>query len=269
MPKLLKTQQPNPAQKEGSSLKASNGAHKDGEAFLRADHRRVEALFDQFKTAEDAAQKRVLVESICAELVMHAWLEESVFYPACREKKVESDLLDEAQVEHDSLKVLIGDLMTQDSGSPFYDAKVTVLSEHVKHHVAEEEKPRDGILSQARRAAVDMAALGELLQQRRHELVDTADEGFLQPMLHAIRNQASRDGQERFVQDEGRGRFSGRYTREQDQETGGRQFGPDGNGGLHYPYNDGRISGENDRDRASDSRRHSEAAHKRSQNRDE
>ena len=37
--------------------------------------------------------------------------------------------------------MLIADVMTESSDDAFYDAKVTVLSEYIRHHVAEEEEP--------------------------------------------------------------------------------------------------------------------------------
>src|SRR6185295_19636682 len=98
-------------------------------------------------------------------------LEEEIFYPACREKKIEDELLDEAQVEHDGAKIIIAELIAGSPGDEYYDAKVTVLSEYIKHHVGEEEKPSDGIFAKARKAGVDMKALGSRLQARKAELL--------------------------------------------------------------------------------------------------
>lgn len=224
----------------------AQSARKDCEALLKEDHRKVEGLFRQCESAGSRAKPQ-LVKNICTELVLHSRLEETVFYPACREKNVEGKLLDEAQVEHDSLKVLIGDLMAQAPESPYYDAKIKVLAEYVKHHVAEEEKPKEGIFARAREAGVDMVAIGKQLEKRKQELVEDAGaEGISQPPLRALRLQPDvfnanrkefdmarqfdrdRDDRGRWPEDEGRGRFSGRYTREQDDQTGGRQFGPGG-----------------------------------------
>src|SRR4051812_31314265 len=78
----------------------------DAASLLKDDHRKVEQLFARFEQSEDNGQKQQLVKKICMELIVHTLLEEEIFYPACREKGVESDLLDEAQVEHDGSKVL-------------------------------------------------------------------------------------------------------------------------------------------------------------------
>jgi hypothetical protein len=61
----------------------------------------------------------------------------------------------------------------------FYDAKVKVLSEEVKHHVGEEEKPKEGMFAQARDADVDLVALRDQLMARKQELLAIADGGEL------------------------------------------------------------------------------------------
>jgi hemerythrin superfamily protein len=116
---------------------------------LRRDHRKVEKLFKQFEQAGSEDRKRKIARQVCQELIIHGFLEEDLFYPACRDKKVESDLLDEAQVEHDAVKLLIAELL-EGPGDSLYDAKATVLSEYVKHHVKEEEKRGTGVLQCAK-----------------------------------------------------------------------------------------------------------------------
>ncbi len=120
---------------------------------LSSDHRRVEQLFADYDSAADDKRKDVLLQQICTELIVHTKLEEEIFYPACRDKASDEEPLDEAQVEHDSAKLLIADLLEAPSSDHFRDVKVTVLSEQIRHHVAEEEKPGDGIFASPRRAA--------------------------------------------------------------------------------------------------------------------
>src|ERR1043165_2597599 len=102
---------------------ASSGS-TDAIAMLKQDHRNVEALFKEFKSA-DQDEKQQLVQRICNELMIHTLLEEEIFYKECRDRGVESGDLDEAQVEHDSAKVLIQNLLSDQPDSEYYDAKVT------------------------------------------------------------------------------------------------------------------------------------------------
>lgn len=142
----------------------------DAIALLKADHRQVEALFEKFEKAKDEKAKKALATEICTELSVHATVEEEIFYPACRDA-VEKDLRTESYVEHDGAKVLIAELAASDPGNEFYDAKMTVLSEQIKHHVKEEEKPGEGFFAQARNAGIDMGSLGVELAARKAELL--------------------------------------------------------------------------------------------------
>ncbi len=93
--------------------------------------------------------------------MVHTLLEEEIFYPACTNQVKDEDLVEEAYVEHDGAKVLIAELLQGSPSDEFYDAKVTVLSEMIKHHVKEEEKRSEGLFAQARDAGLDVDALGE------------------------------------------------------------------------------------------------------------
>ncbi len=147
--------------------------HQDAVALLKEDHRIVEELFSQFEKASGEGRKQKIAEQICLELSVHAKIEEEIFYPAC-EGKVDEELLKEAYVEHDGAKVLIAEIMTgSEQGDDFYDAKVKVLQEQIKHHVEEEEKRLEGTFAQARKAGLDLDALGEQLAERKAELTET------------------------------------------------------------------------------------------------
>ena len=142
----------------------------DAIALLKADHRKVEGLFEDFEKATASAKKAALVRQICTELTVHTKIEEEIFYPACR-GKIEEDTLDEAYVEHDGAKMLIAELMDGAPDDAFYDAKVKVLSEEIKHHVKEEEARSEGMFAQAREAGLDMDALGDAMRARKAELL--------------------------------------------------------------------------------------------------
>ncbi len=146
---------------------------QDAVALLKEDHRTVEDLFGQFEKASGDGRKEKIAKQICLELTVHAQIEEEIFYPAC-EGKVEEDMLKEAYVEHDGAKVLIAQLLEGDGQSDeYFDAKVKVLQEQIEHHVEEEEMRMEGMFAQARKAGLDMDALGEQMAARKAELVET------------------------------------------------------------------------------------------------
>jgi hemerythrin superfamily protein len=143
----------------------------DAIALLKQDHRTVEVLFEQFEKAGGDGRKQKLAEEICLELSVHATIEEEIFYPAC-EGKVEDELLKESYVEHDGAKLLITEILAGEPSDEFYDSKVKVLQEQIEHHVEEEEKRMEGLFSQARKAGLDMDALGAELAARKQELLE-------------------------------------------------------------------------------------------------
>lgn len=151
----------------------------DAIALLKADHRKIEALFDKFEAARSGS-KQTLAEQICDELKIHTTIEEEIFYPALK-GEIESDTLNEAYVEHDGAKVLINDILAGGPDDEFYDAKVKVLSEEIKHHVQEEEARVEGMFSQARQAGIDLVALRDKMLMRKSELLNLAKSDGLPP----------------------------------------------------------------------------------------
>ena len=140
---------------------------QDAVALLKADHRKVEDLFEAFEKAKGADKKAGLVKQICTELKIHTVIEE--------------DLLDEAYVEHDAAKKLIAELEASAPDEEFYDAKVKVLSEEIEHHVEEEEKRAEGMFAQAKKAGLDMDALGDEMAARKASLMADAKAGVEPP----------------------------------------------------------------------------------------
>ena len=111
--------------------------------LLKADHDKVKALFDEFEKLHEKKnsndKKAEIVKQICEELTLHALAEEAIVYPVARESIQDTDLMDEADVEHAGAKQLIKELEKMNPEDSHYDAKVTVLREYIEHHVKEEE----------------------------------------------------------------------------------------------------------------------------------
>lgn len=152
----------------------------DAIALLKADHRKVEQLFAAFEKARDDNRKQQLAGEICTELKIHTLIEEEIFYPAFR-GKIEDDTLDEAYVEHDGAKLLVNDIEAASPSDNFYDAKITVLSEEIKHHVHEEEMPSEGMFAQCRKTDVDLVALRDAMMARKQDLLGKAKQEGLPP----------------------------------------------------------------------------------------
>ena len=137
--------------------------------LLKKDHREVESWFDEYEQLDEDDEKLALFSQIALALKVHTQIEEEIFYPAER-GDVEDDLLDEAYVEHAGAKKLIAEIEGMKPGEEFYDAKVKVLGEYIKHHVKEEEQP-GGVFAQAKKGDEDLDAMGERIKARKEELM--------------------------------------------------------------------------------------------------
>ncbi len=152
-------------------------AKTDATVLLTRDHTEVHKLFKQYEkltAAEaDGSDRQALAEQICDLLTMHATAEEEIFYPAARAAGVESDLLDEAEVEHASAKDLIAQIRAMAPDDDLYNAKVKVLGEYIDHHVDEEEEE---MFPKCRRSKMDLAALAQQIAERKAEMKAEFDE---------------------------------------------------------------------------------------------
>lgn len=151
-------------------------AGPDAIRLLLADHQEIDASFERYKrlreyadAGDDTRELRLgLALQICTMLVVHAAIEEDLFYPAVRAVLDDPFLLDEAAVEHASVRELIGQVRASRPGQPLYEARIEVLAHYVRHHVREEENQ---LFPRVRRTALDLVTLGRSMQDRREALM--------------------------------------------------------------------------------------------------
>jgi len=157
---------------------ATKAQPTNGLELLRDDHRRVKDLLDRFEALGERGDQRVkerVARQICAELLLHAKLEETILYPLCREALDADSKIDEAEVEHEGVETLITKLNSMDADDDQFDATVKVLGEQVEHHVEEEEQE---LFPMIRASGMDLDALGDELVTQRQELLEHADTTF-------------------------------------------------------------------------------------------
>jgi hypothetical protein len=155
--------------------------------MLEADHRKVEMLFDQYEEMKEGAgedEKRELSQRICMELKV-------LFYPWARENMEDEDLIEEAQVEHQSAKDLIAQLEGAGEIDETYDAKVKVLGEYVKHHVQEEENE---MFPKVESMQEELDELGQEMTARKVELMEEMGMTQDDEAQQAIAGERSRSG---------------------------------------------------------------------------
>lgn len=135
-------------------------------AILMKDHDMVKDLFSRFEKSESRTEKERIINETLVELKIHAAIEEEIFYPAVR-KHIGKDLMNEADEEHHVARVLIAELDHNDRADDHRQAKFTVLSESVRHHIKEEEGE---MLPKAKNVDIDFETLGRQMLARKKEL---------------------------------------------------------------------------------------------------
>ena len=138
--------------------------------MLKADHKKVKALFAQFQEAPPRQQEDIAQTTI-QELEIHAELEEGLIYPAIREGIDDDELMNEAKEEHHLVHILIDELKELKPSDDTFKAKFTLLGELVKHHVKEEEGE---MFPQAQKAKIEWEELKTEVMGRKEQLMAQA-----------------------------------------------------------------------------------------------
>jgi hypothetical protein len=136
--------------------------------MLKQDHKKVAGLFEKYGKTKSQENKRRIADQAMQQLEIHSKIEEEIFYPAAKEA-MDDALVSEALKEHAAVKDLIEELKSMETEDDEFDEKFNELIADVKHHVNEEESD---MLPQAEESAMDLAALGEQMAERKQELID-------------------------------------------------------------------------------------------------
>lgn len=152
-----------------TSVRTKASKPQDAIKLLKADHQEVAAMFEKFESGRMTTSRRhQLADEICLALKIHTQIEEEILYPAAREvlKKADMDMVDEAEVEHGSIKELIA-AIEAGKESDLFAAQVHVMGEWVKHHVKEEESE---FFPKLKKSKMDVEEVGARLAARKEEL---------------------------------------------------------------------------------------------------
>jgi len=197
-----------------SSSRGSSSAQNEIVSMLKEDHKRAKKSFAEFEKLdvhEDSEECQALVQKTLAELEVHAALEEEIFYPAARGALDEEDLIDEAEVEHMTLHMLVEQLKDMAPEEEKFAATFKVLGEYATHHIEEEEKE---MLPQIAKARLDWDNLLQQMTERREELMEA-----LMPDVEPEAPSAKGKAKAKQKDEKGKGRTSQRETEEMEEET--------------------------------------------------
>ena len=162
-------------------------ANIDPVSTLKADHRKVEQLFQRFESAGDD-DKREIMHEIKKELAIHTRIEEEIFYRAV--KKVDSELIAEAIEEHNLVESILAAMERPGLEQEAYEAKFTSLKESVEHHVEEEE----GELFPKVEKMPAVMSLGPRMMERKQALMSQAERRSTRSRSRALASSRASSG---------------------------------------------------------------------------
>ena len=103
--------------------------------FLIQDHARTNRAFDAYSKAPTNLQSAL---TACAELEVHATIEEELVYPILRDE-LDADAADHAEEEHAEVKELIAEVQELEPGDPDLPVLMEQIMRLTAEHVEDEE----------------------------------------------------------------------------------------------------------------------------------
>jgi iron-sulfur cluster repair protein YtfE (RIC family) len=149
----------------------------DATELLKKDHDAVKQLFAEFESAESEQDRLDVYDDIREQLLIHARIEEEIFYPAVRETNSgkSATQVEEALKEHQQVKAMLDKLddMAAEVDADFAET-IKTLAKSVEHHVQEEEN--DIFVSARKLGDEHLSELGDRLQQRKNQLMEAGSD---------------------------------------------------------------------------------------------
>ncbi len=130
--------------------------------LLKTDHKHVAKLLKEATAARKATKRADLFAEIKNELMLHMRFEETAIYPVLEARKASRGDALEAVVEHAQVKHLLSEIAATEPSDDRFKARLTVLTEDIRHHVKEEEST-GGIFAELRKvlSAEELKELGQ------------------------------------------------------------------------------------------------------------
>lgn len=144
----------------------------DAIQLLISDHRKVKALFELFKNEKSRRRQIMIFGSLFDELQTHAYIEESILYPACNQYPECKAQIEQAYAEHQRVKDQLDEVTSLPQDSRELLTRVTALMDNVIEHVQMEESELFPALHRHMNAN-ELDLLGSQLQAAKQEVPDS------------------------------------------------------------------------------------------------
>lgn len=107
---------------------------------LKKDHRTVEKLFADIKSARTVGEKKGILYELISEFEAHSSGEEMIVYPVLKDNPELSEEAQHSYAEHDKARDLIKELSLLSEKDQKWESTLRELNEAIDQHVQEEER---------------------------------------------------------------------------------------------------------------------------------
>jgi hypothetical protein len=137
----------------------------DAVTHIQAGHAELQQMFIAFENTRSVNNKRFLVQRICATVVVHAQVNEEIFYPAV------SAVMTQATPQHGAMKAMVAHIQSLEPVAEQVDGPIQVLADEVNQHVS---TLHDQMLPHVKASDIDLVELGDRMARRKAELLAQA-----------------------------------------------------------------------------------------------
>ena len=147
-------------------------APRDPEGLINEYHRRVAALFGEFRSATSERERRRIAERICHLVSAQCDVEEEILYPqANRVGRRPDNRIRAAQLEGAFVRKVVEEIRSLPSDDRRLTATMDILHDYLDDYV---DQQRAEVLPRLRRGGSGTGTLYEAMLHRRNELLADA-----------------------------------------------------------------------------------------------
>ena len=137
--------------------------------LLTSEHHALARRIGEFLSLRPDRRDPQMLNALCAALKIHMMGEAEIFYPKFLHATHDGLTYLCASINHESLKMAVGDIEGAQPGGPEFAAQVRELYMLFAHHASDAEKP-GGLFEVARHSVLDGEAVGRAILNRKREL---------------------------------------------------------------------------------------------------
>lgn len=154
------------SQPKGSAgKKLVRQAKEDAPQLIQSRHKSISEALDKLEKFEPASAGWNDLESLCRLWSQHRMIEEEILYPEFRKAGVDEADISEAEIVHDLVSILMGELLDRPDDDTILSPGINVLRQLFSKLIESKEQKSKSLFASAKKGGVDMGILADKVQK--------------------------------------------------------------------------------------------------------